>query len=1127
MTHDYMHAADVAFLILHLLLQPADECPMSSSASKLHIILCISLLAGIIKTHTFHIGKRDGSSNMAASSYTYIPKLSLKAAHRERIEELMVDVEKQQQRLLAEFRAENYETLSVDERISEAHNLLSTNLPATAALLKQTLTSPALTVKQQMLCYRLLYLVYMSLGPLSEGQEAAKQEYRVVKTVSLSQIGNRSSATGTGNVDPQVSTSSPEINEMRFQAALDLGNAHRFLGNMGDAKIHLDEAMAVAVAMDDTDKITTATIHHGEWILASGHLKDAISQVFQPLLKRNMSDRNRGILLQAFGNAARAAADWGPAKEYMREAIAIAERLNDPIAVADRQGDLGTIFRSEGRTSDALLYQKKQFVFASGRGDQAALCVSCFNIGFTHYSMKPPDYDIALIYHSIHLELAERIGYLAMKSRALNALGKIYTALRDYESAILLLEECLEVHSKIGNHRGLGIAYGNIGTVYRAMGKFDEAIVYHEKYRKNAAERDDVGGVAIMQRELAMDYLFKEDLDMAEQYITDAFFTLERIRAKIGAEDSSRIANFEKNQSEAFNLLQTILIRKGKYREALALSEQGRARALADLIQQNQEELEPGSPRDFNNDSAYLSTISMLEERFTERALSDIFQTASELNTTLVIYSIVTEFTPAGDVEKWLYSWVVARETTEPTNGEIRNVPPSDPTNRGGATVKDGDWKVHFAKGMLSSEKKTQEAILDDKHVNALCRSLAELSVKENIDVKEPDVCASKDQTECTEASTDHIEDSPARDIPHRLYRQEKLAHVYGGLEETKPKQPVTDPRLQRALDKLRVDYDIFIAPIESFLPEWREGMADVPRITFIPQDYMFNLPFCALLGPDNLHLIQKYVISFVPSVRTLKLTNQRLTQLRQTSTTAPPSVLAVGNPTMPHPKIPALPAATEEAKMVKKYFQSHSSLSSLEGEPGTDSMVLTGNDATVDNVRQKMTGHSVLHFATHAEQDNRIVKMIKEGTQDCQPERVPTGDFSMQGFLVLARSHENCSGLLMAEEVKDQRLKAEVAVLSCCQTGKGQVTGDGVLGLYRSFLVAGAASVVVTQWKIYDKATAQFMRHFYQDFIVHRDSARALREAMLSMLADRGEHHLPQHWAAFALIGASRLIQT
>ena len=84
---------------------------------------------------------------------------------------------------------------------------------------------------------------------------------------------------------------------------------------------------------------------------------------------------------------------------------------------------------------------------------------------------------------------------------------------------------------------------------------------------------------------------------MAEQQITSAFVTLERLRAKLGVEDTSRIANFEKNQSEAFNLLQAILVRRGKFHAAFALSEQGRARALADLIQRKQDLEEAESDR--------------------------------------------------------------------------------------------------------------------------------------------------------------------------------------------------------------------------------------------------------------------------------------------------------------------------------------------------------------------------------------------------------------------------------------------------------------------------------------------------------------------------------------------------
>ena len=69
-------------------------------------------------------------------------------------------------------------------------------------------------------------------------------------------------------------------------------------------------------------------------------------------------------------------------------------------------------------------------------------------------------------------------------------------------------------------------------------------------------------------------------------------------------------------------------------------------------------------------------------------------------------------------------------------------------------------------------------------------------------------------------------------------------------------------------------------------------------------------------------------------------------------------------------------------------------------------------------------------------------LQMIKEGLDHIPRKPSSRGDFSMRGFLVLARSNETCTGLLTAEDIKAQHLKAELAVLSCCQTGMGQVTG-------------------------------------------------------------------------------------
>lgn len=109
--------------------------------------------------------------------------------------------------------------------------------------------------------------------------------------------------------------------------------------------------------------------------------------------------------------------------------------------------------------------------------------------------------------------------------------------------------------------------------------------------------------------------------------------------------------------------------------------------------------------------------------------------------------------------------------------------------------------------------------------------------------------------------------------------------------------------------------------------------------------------------------------------------------------------------------------------------------------------------------------------------------------------------------------------GLLTAGEILELKLNAELAVLSACNTGQGRVTGDGVVGLSRSLISAGVASVIVSLWSVPDAPTASLMREFYENVGHGLDKAQALRQAMLSTWK---EHSHPLDWAAFTLVGES-----
>jgi CHAT domain-containing protein len=95
--------------------------------------------------------------------------------------------------------------------------------------------------------------------------------------------------------------------------------------------------------------------------------------------------------------------------------------------------------------------------------------------------------------------------------------------------------------------------------------------------------------------------------------------------------------------------------------------------------------------------------------------------------------------------------------------------------------------------------------------------------------------------------------------------------------------------------------------------------------------------------------------------------------------------------------------------------------------------------------------------------------------------------------------------------------LKAELVALSACDTGRGRIRSEGVIGLSRSLILAGVPSVLVSLWAVDDAATTELMQEFYKQWQQNPDKAQALRQAMLTT---RQKHPDPKLWAAFTLIG-------
>jgi CHAT domain-containing protein len=150
------------------------------------------------------------------------------------------------------------------------------------------------------------------------------------------------------------------------------------------------------------------------------------------------------------------------------------------------------------------------------------------------------------------------------------------------------------------------------------------------------------------------------------------------------------------------------------------------------------------------------------------------------------------------------------------------------------------------------------------------------------------------------------------------------------------------------------------------------------------------------------------------------------------------------------------------------------------------------------------LAAYRYLHFATHATLD----------TERPELSALVLSAFRPSGAIRPA--------YLYAYEIYRLRLNAELVVLSACETGLGrEVRGEGVVGLGRAFLFAGADSVLVSLWRVEDRATALLMERFYRGLLVEGQSpAAALRRAQASLWR---EGWAPYHWAGFVLQGRPR----
>ena len=300
-----------------------------------------------------------------------------------------------------------------------------------------------------------------------------------------------------------------------------------------------------------------------------------------------------------------------------------------------------------------------------------------------------------------------------------------------------------------------------------------------------------------------------------------------------------------------------------------------------------------------------------------------------------------------------------------------------------------------------------------------------------------------------------------------------------------------------------------------------RRAVATADRLLISPDGVLWDLPFAVLVTNDQgrpEYLGLEKPIVYAQSLRTFAQGFQASSAARPVR----PRVLVVGNPvydqavrrlqsrpasaagspmrgelallTQDSDLPESLPYAEEEAKSVAALYRAKAA---------------TGIEPSEAWFRRGAADADVIHLATHGYFNP--FRAVSSGLLLAAPDPdSPPGDTSRDGAL-------------QAWEVFVLQLRADLVVLSACQTGLGaRVPGEGLIGLTRAFQVAGAASIIATQWRVADRRTATAMVRLHQHLLKGMSKDEALRQAMRALASDPATAH-PYYWAPFVLVGDYR----
>ncbi|WP_019487069.1 MULTISPECIES: CHAT domain-containing protein [Kamptonema] len=792
--------------------------------------------------------------------------------------------------------------------------------------------------------------------------------------------------------------------------------------------------------------------------------------------------------------------------DYLEAAQRLYQQVGDTAGVGLTFSNMGWIhyFFLGARQKGIELYEQALKVYQKA-GDRRGESVTLSLLAWAYYGLG--NNEQALNYYKQAIEVARQVGYKSGEARASIYISQVYEALGKKQQALDALMTAEKLYQELGNSLELARVYRHLGEVYWEFEELQKALRFYEKsvsiYRE-LGERIDEG---IVLSEMGRLYNSMDKPQQALDTLNQSLSVTKATRDRYGEADNlyeiARIEGAQNNLAESLIKMESSIkitedlrtsvssqnlrtsffsMREDRYEfyidllmklhknnpsagydaKALHASERSRARSLLELLAEAKADIRSSANTELlERESAIGKQINELEKRQVE--LLDSQPTPEQIT------ALETELFKLYQQYEEIKAEIKA---TSPSYAAITQPQPLTLSEIQSTLLDENTILLEYSLG----EERSYLWAVTKTSINSY-----ELPKQADIEkavqrFQQEELVPIRMRPAQGVLAVDILSQILLKPVAKQL-ENKRLAIVADGRLQTIPFSALVIPResqTQNTFVPLMMQHEIVNLPSASTLAVLRNqvrGRQLAPKTIAVLADPVF--------GKNDGRLDRNTVNSnndIIPNLENLPITQVELKDaLRDAGI-----------------KLTRLSGTRIEAEAIMALVPEAERIQFLDFQANKTSAI-----------NPNLAQYRIIHFATHG-----ILNTARPELSGIVMSLVDEQGIPQNGFLRLS-------------DIFNLHLPAELVVLSACQTGQGQeVKGEGIIGLTRGFMYAGAARVLVSLWKVDDQATAELMKRFYRGMLQEKlTPAAALRQAQVEM-SQIPQWSSPYYWAAFVLQG-------